>query len=76
MLNFLQFTRKLLNVKLIKIKLRFRPNYKDSNSGLVRSNKRITAADIIIVVDITAKAREHYYFIGSDLFRSFDKGKA
>ena len=29
MLNFLQFTRKLLNVKLIKIKLNLLINYKD-----------------------------------------------
>ena len=65
MLNFLHFTRKSLNVKLIKIKLDLLINYKDSKLGLADRNKGMIAADILVFVKIIAKIRKNHYFTGS-----------
>jgi hypothetical protein len=48
MLNFLHFTRKSLNVKLIKIKLDLLINYKDSKLRLADRNQGMIAADILV----------------------------
>jgi len=50
MLNFLYFTRKSLNVKLINIKLELLINYKDYKFGLAERNKGMIAADILLFV--------------------------
>ncbi len=58
MLNFFYFTRKSLNVKLIKIKLDLLINRKDSKLGLADSNKGMIARDIVVFVKIIAKIRK------------------
>jgi len=50
MLNFFYFTRKMLNVKLIKIKPDLLINYKETKLGLADRNKEMIAADIIILI--------------------------
>ena len=65
MLNFLNFTRKSPDVKLIKIKLDLLINYKDYKLGLADGNKGMIAADIVVVVKIIAKIRIKQYFTDS-----------
>jgi len=54
MLNLLYFTRKSLNVKLIKIKMDLLINYKDCKLRLSDRNKGMIAADILVFVEIIA----------------------
>jgi hypothetical protein len=63
MLNFLHFTRKILNVKLIKIKLDLLINYQGSKLGLADRNNGIMAVDILVFVEIISKVTKIHYFI-------------
>jgi hypothetical protein len=58
MLNFFHFTRKMLNVKLIKIIIALLINYKESKLGLAGRNKGIIAADIVVVMKIIGKIKK------------------
>ena len=60
MVNFFNFTRKFLYVKLIKIKPRLAINYKDSQSGLTKSNKGIIDEGMLAGVAIRAKISKNY----------------
>lgn len=52
MLICFQFTRKMLNVKLIKIKLDLLINYKETKLKLSDSNKGIIVTDILLFVNL------------------------
>jgi hypothetical protein len=62
MLTFLDFTRKLPNVKLIKIKLDLLINYKDFKLRLADRNKGMIAAGIVVVAEIIAKIQKNLLF--------------
>ncbi len=62
MLNFLNFTRIFLNVKLIKIIFDLFINYRQLKSILVDRNKDMTVKAIVVFMKIKGDFTNNHYF--------------